>query len=224
MNNSYFTTYEKVHQDMKNKIMDGHYAKGFKLPSISDLCEIYGVSNATIRESLRLLKNDDLIYTLPRKGTFVKGKINQQYKFDYNEERIFKYELQSHKVLSSSVVSEEINGISGIYKKNLILYYHKNLPVLFEINYLRVSKAYQLNDNRQDNWFKNYKRVLDNYDVNKTLSIQLKPANEDVSKHLFLSPGQSIFEINIGYYTRKEQIIGLSRKFASEEDIVLEFY
>jgi DNA-binding GntR family transcriptional regulator len=209
---------------MKNKIMDGHYTKGFKLPSISDLCEIYGVSNATIRESLRLLKNDDLIYTLPRKGTFVKGKRNQQYKFDFQEERILKYELQSYKILSSSVVSESVNDISGVYKKNLILYYHKNLPVLFEISYLRISKTYQLRDNRQGDWFKDYKRVLDNYDVNKTLSIQLKPADEDVSKHLFLSLGQSVFEINVGYYTRKEQIIGLSRKFVSEEDIVIEFY
>ena len=46
-NEQLFTTYQVVYEDLKDKILDKTFQPGEKLPSFSELCEIYNVSNIT---------------------------------------------------------------------------------------------------------------------------------------------------------------------------------
>lgn len=63
--------YRKIYLDMKQKILDGNYASGEKLPYERELCDLYGVKRVTIRKSLELLANEGLIVKHMGLGSFV---------------------------------------------------------------------------------------------------------------------------------------------------------
>ena len=58
--------------DILAKIVNRVYAAGDRLPPESELCEAYGVSRVTIRESLKKLEMMDVISIEQGRGTFVK--------------------------------------------------------------------------------------------------------------------------------------------------------
>jgi GntR family transcriptional regulator len=47
---------------------------GPRVPSITELAEESGLSAATVKRSLRLLRDEGLIYTVPGRGTFVRKR------------------------------------------------------------------------------------------------------------------------------------------------------
>lgn len=59
--------YQKVADDLRDRIVDGHLAVGARLPTEEVLATEYEVSRSTIREALRALAARDLIVT--RRGT-----------------------------------------------------------------------------------------------------------------------------------------------------------
>jgi Transcriptional regulators len=63
---------DRVTEQIKSMIIDGTYKTGDKFPTESELCEMFGVSRITIRESLKKLNVMGLIEILQGKGTFVK--------------------------------------------------------------------------------------------------------------------------------------------------------
>ena len=58
--------------DILSKIVNRVYAAGDRLPPESELCEVYGVSRVTVRESLKKLEMMDVISIEQGRGTFVK--------------------------------------------------------------------------------------------------------------------------------------------------------
>lgn len=63
--------YRKIYLDMKQKILDGAYASGEKLPYERELCDFYDVKRVTIRKSLELLAKEGLIVKHMGLGSFV---------------------------------------------------------------------------------------------------------------------------------------------------------
>jgi GntR family transcriptional regulator len=47
---------------------------GPRMPSIMELAEQTGLSAATVKRALGLLRDEGLIYTVPGRGTFVAGR------------------------------------------------------------------------------------------------------------------------------------------------------
>ncbi len=58
---------------ISQKIEDGTYKAGDKLPSENELCSTHGISRITVRQALNLLTQKDLIYSIHGKGTFIKA-------------------------------------------------------------------------------------------------------------------------------------------------------
>lgn len=63
--------YAQIRGALREKILDGGYAHHARLPSESDLMQAYGVSRITVRQALRDLENEQLIFKVPGKGAFV---------------------------------------------------------------------------------------------------------------------------------------------------------
>ena len=63
--------YYQIFQDIYNKIDEGEYKNGDKLPSETELCKIYNVSRGTLREALKLLFQYGLLVREQGRGTFV---------------------------------------------------------------------------------------------------------------------------------------------------------
>lgn len=63
--------YEKIAWILHQKILNGDYPVGSKLPVEKELCEQFNVSRHTIREALRLLRQEGLISSNKKAGTLV---------------------------------------------------------------------------------------------------------------------------------------------------------
>lgn len=63
--------YTDIYEDIRNKIIDGTYAPGEKLPSENEFCGIYQTSRGTVRRALDLLAKEGLVNSLHGKGVFV---------------------------------------------------------------------------------------------------------------------------------------------------------
>jgi GntR family transcriptional regulator, transcriptional repressor for pyruvate dehydrogenase complex len=64
---------QRVHHQLRARIASGEYAPHSRLPGEHDLSAIYGVSRPIIREALRRLREDGLIFSRQGAGTFVRG-------------------------------------------------------------------------------------------------------------------------------------------------------
>lgn len=63
--------YLQIKQVLAQRILDGEYAPHERLPSESELMKAFGVSRITVRQALRDLHSDGLVFSVQGKGTFV---------------------------------------------------------------------------------------------------------------------------------------------------------
>ncbi len=63
--------YWKLMSELKQKIVDGYYQSGDKMPSENELAAVYQVSRHTVRKALAILEHEGYIYAVHGKGTFV---------------------------------------------------------------------------------------------------------------------------------------------------------
>jgi GntR family transcriptional regulator len=63
--------YMQIKEALKQRILDGDYGAHERLPSESELMKMFGVSRITVRQSLRDLHSDGLVFSVQGKGTFV---------------------------------------------------------------------------------------------------------------------------------------------------------
>lgn len=65
------TKYFSILSDMENKIRDGQYASGQRLPSVRHAAESYGCSISTITRAYAELEKRHAIYSIPQSGFYV---------------------------------------------------------------------------------------------------------------------------------------------------------
>ena len=65
--------YEVVADTIRQRIQDGKYPPGSKLPSRAELCAEFGVSDIVVGSAMRILKAEKLTETLPGVGVYVAG-------------------------------------------------------------------------------------------------------------------------------------------------------
>lgn len=73
-----------VQQKIIEFIRSGVFSSGSQLPIEPQLAKTLGVSRGTLREGIRLLEEDGLIYRRPGVGTFVRESLHRQYPLDKN--------------------------------------------------------------------------------------------------------------------------------------------
>lgn len=67
------TKYERIANDMKEKIESGVYKPNDQLPFEAEMCDHYGVSRITVKKAMDLLVNEGLVVKRRGAGTFVKN-------------------------------------------------------------------------------------------------------------------------------------------------------
>jgi GntR family transcriptional regulator len=66
--------YEQLAAILRERITDGTYPPGSRIPPIQALEAESGLSNMTVRRAVRLLVDEGLVITRPSRGTFVARK------------------------------------------------------------------------------------------------------------------------------------------------------
>jgi len=63
--------FQRIVNDLSAQISEGTLLPGEQLPTVTKLCQTYGVSKVTVLKALRTLADEGQIRIVPRWGTFV---------------------------------------------------------------------------------------------------------------------------------------------------------
>jgi GntR family transcriptional regulator len=65
--------YVQVADILRRRIQRGQLGPDDRLPSETELIEMYGVGRKTARSAIKVLRDEGLVYTVSQRGTFVRG-------------------------------------------------------------------------------------------------------------------------------------------------------
>jgi len=72
--------YRQVENFLREQIQSGQLQPGDMLPTVRELCEQFGgINHLTVRQALRILTDENLIYSVQGKGSFVASKTKTQH-------------------------------------------------------------------------------------------------------------------------------------------------
>ncbi|WP_243167473.1 MULTISPECIES: GntR family transcriptional regulator [Lachnospiraceae] len=138
--------YYQIYDIMFQEIVNGKYAEKDLLPAESELMERYGVSRATVRRAMDLLKDEGLIEKKRGYGTYVKSLVPKSYNRK-TVDFVWKHQGEKQelikKVVSQQVIpaDEETAGWlhlePGVPVIEIVrLWYKKEEPMYLEKSYL----------------------------------------------------------------------------------------
>lgn len=137
--------YAQLANIIRRQISEGVFRPGDQLPSEAQLCRNYGISPMTVRRSINLLADQDVINTVQGRGTFVKALELSTAHFDLKElKNLFMRGTSADiKLLDVRVVSADertarklfiAKGDSTIYIRRLIS--QEGKPIIYHRAYL----------------------------------------------------------------------------------------
>ena len=100
--------YQKIADDLIDRIKNGEFRTGEQLPKQIDLAKYYDTSRLTIQKAIQILISKGYVYAKKGYGTFVKGekiKNNVLYHYDINESTGFTEKFSSFFTIQSKIIS-----------------------------------------------------------------------------------------------------------------------
>jgi len=142
---SYEPAYAQLANILRRQIANGSYRPGDQLPSEAQLCRRYGISPMTVRRSINLLSDQDVVNTAKGRGTFVKPLELSTAIFDLREfQDLFEQgAITNIRLLDVRIVSADertarklnlIEGDATIYIRRLFT--RDDKPILYHRAYL----------------------------------------------------------------------------------------
>jgi GntR family transcriptional regulator len=139
---AYEPAYAQLANILRRQIAEGAFRPGDQLPSEAQLCRRYGISPMTVRRSINLLADQDVVSTAQGRGTFVKPLELGTALFDLHElQELFRHGTDADvKLLDVRVVGADermarkldlCEGDKAIYIRRLLtrngqpIFYHR---------------------------------------------------------------------------------------------------
>lgn len=113
--------YQKIYNDLYDKILSGKYKPHDQLPVEYELCKQYGVSRITVQSALKMLADKEIIIRIIGKGTFVADAAD---KVKTNKNHLLGVVLCNisssfgTEILKSIERNASVNGYSIIFKNS----------------------------------------------------------------------------------------------------------
>ncbi|WP_411738558.1 GntR family transcriptional regulator [Peribacillus sp. S4] len=211
--------YMQLKQSIIEDINKGIYSPGERLPTETELCDIYGVSRITVRKAVLDLVEEGLLIRQQGKGTFVQYPKVKRELFAVNGHAEYMSELgkiPQTKILSFGIIpapaniskSLEITPESDVLELQRILYYD-NQPLTLEISHYSLKVLPNLNEHVH-NSVSMYDIIKHKYNitpVHNTKLLNMVLANADEAKFLECEVGDPLFKVEKVAYDAKKQPI-----------------
>lgn len=223
--NSTTSLFMQIETDIKNNIEAGIYKTGDKLPTETDLINIYNVSRITIRRAIEDLTKEGILIKKQGKGTFIQGKkirrkISHTISFTQSCQ-------QSNLRAGSFVSSRDVLSISDIvfeekdiFNDDRIIHIQRirtadDVPVICENNYFPYSRfSFLMNEPLNESLFE---LLESKYKIKvgypKNSYIDLTTAGTDLSTLLKVIPGEPLFLLSTEIYDVDDQLIHLGKQY-----------
>lgn len=179
--------YCKLAEKLEEKINDGIYKPGDKIPSERELCDLYNVSRMTVRLAIDELERLGKIEKIQGKGTFVLNKsivqnLNNVYSFSKEMEKQGK--ISSTRIIAREVIeaNSKISKHLGIKESEKVIYLERlrlaeNIAIMVEKTWFPYEKYYFLM-NIDFNTKGLYKTLEDDYGVVINKAVETFKATE----------------------------------------------
>ena len=107
---------DKVYQSLLNKIHNGYYKEGEKIPTEKSLMETFSVSRSPVRDALKRLQNEGYIKRTPKKGSVVlsNSRVNEHIDFKGGFSKYFGNNwdsIETETLEVSTVIDPEISNL-----------------------------------------------------------------------------------------------------------------
>ena len=226
--------HQQIAEHLRKEIHEGEFKPGDKLPSEKRLCDYFKVSRITVREALKTLENDGLIFKKQGLGAFVREepkKPNLVQLTDFSEDMRRAGHKSSSKLISFKKVKADvnINAFLGIApEKSLIKIERVRLadgkPVAFDYTWMPASYGQLLME--EDLTQKTIYQVLEEeYSIPiiaGRYTFTASNADEHVAKHLGIEVGSALLEIDRCSKTTGQKKIYFQRRLHNPEHISYE--
>jgi DNA-binding GntR family transcriptional regulator len=228
---SYIPLYQQIANDLQRKIENNTFEPGQRLPSEHELTEEYQVSRLTVRKSIKLLLEKDLIIIQQGKGMYVKFPIIQtDIMNDVLDVQNFRgiYETLTGQGLNMKIKlvkygEEEISqnlaealGCSVNTKIRTIyrLFYLKDMPIAYNITYLSPDLVFtkemvdEVEHQPLSTLLKSSKNNSQLRLEEISCSIGVRPVTDDIAKMLNVPKDHPLMTLNrIFYYKDSSPLV-----------------
>ncbi len=200
--------HKQIADHLRKEIADKEFEPGDKLPSEKRLCDYFGVSRITVRQALKALENEGLIFKKQGLGAFVSDDTNAQQLVqltDFSEDMRRAGFSSSSKLISFKKVDPEpeINPILEVPPNSPLIRIDRvrignGIPVAVDITWLPASYGQLLLDEDLRN--KTLYQILeDTYSIPISAGrykFTATKADAYIAKHLNVEEGSPVFEID----------------------------
>ena len=222
---------EQVEEFLRERIRDGTYAPGSRIPSESELSDEFGVSRATIRTVLAKLAVNGLILRKQGDGTYVNVRVREISAHLGNlwefariiETNGYKPTIKSLAIEKKAATEKEAVALAIEPGNELLslkrLFYADDHPVILARNVIPASFFRepvekidgQLHISEILSRYCSQKIAFAITDIRSTLVL------EDVSTMLEKRPGQTVLELQIAFYSKQNVPLALGSNYFDDE-------
>jgi GntR family transcriptional regulator/GntR family frlABCD operon transcriptional regulator len=230
------TGYKKVQNSLKRQIITGFYSLGDMLPSENQLSKEYDLSRMTIRNALKNLEMEGLIYRKQGKGSFVGFKRKS---IELLTVKGFSEVMRQKNTETDTLFI--LKPKTESWKKDFYWNLHENELKTGCIHFSRVRRIRKKPVMFEDTYLSNTDLpefcdiTFTNNSLFDTLSVQYKTeitgviqnvraisATTELSKHLEIEPGAPVLEIMRKLTTSNPRIFIYSSAFCNTNEFIIE--
>ncbi|UOQ95327.1 UTRA domain-containing protein [Halobacillus shinanisalinarum] len=225
--------YKQVAKKIKNDIITAKLNKDEAIPSENKLSTKYQVSRVTIRQSIKLLVEEDILYRVRGSGTYVK---NQKIEHDiyrlqsFTEEMTHLNQTPTNQVLDFNMLDPEdqLKETLQLESGEKVFFIRRlrcvdNEPMILEETYMPVSLFPDLSVDVMTR--SKYKYVENKGYVIKERQGEILPLspNEELKRILQLEGDASILSMNLWAYFNDDTIFEYTRLYFRSEKYTFKF-
>ncbi|HAQ0802936.1 TPA: GntR family transcriptional regulator, partial [Enterococcus faecium] len=100
--------YKEIALALKERIVEGKYQEGSKLPEQESLAREFKTSRVTIRKAIQLLIDEGLLYTRRGSGTFIRSNIRQDNENVTQVNNVFGTSSQENTNVTSKIIRFDV--------------------------------------------------------------------------------------------------------------------
>lgn len=146
--------YIQLAENLKSKILKGHYAPGERIPTEPELSKMFSASRYTVRQAVSLLENEGLLQRIQGSGTYVQ------------KTSLYSSEYEKHDLKSNTIALVMMDDHSYIFS-----------DIMYGASNYLTSKGYLLNVFLTDGNYDSEKQALDMLLSSPPAGILLEPTN-----------------------------------------------
>lgn len=209
--------YEKIVEDIQEKIYKGIYTPGGMLPSENNLCKEHNASRVTVRKALSILYERGFLYSVPGKGHFIRKPTNDSHILHFNEFDLLKDKADKITLLGVRIIlptEEVMKKLEVNETRNIVeirrLFSAKREPLAYDVKYLPYNKKQPLVEEVIQ--YATFPELVSInaplYCQKKELIISSRTANEEEQKLLHVGQGYSLLVVEQKLLSDSDKPVG----------------